>query len=147
MDTLLSVIQTLGVNQTIWIQFFISIIFLVVARILFINDLMRVLTERVLNTSGATNEADKLNAETENAKKRYEKLLNEKVLDVHNTYATSRKKIKDEIDVEFKSKEEKTIGNFKNQIALKQGEFAKSQAAVEANAAELSSELLTKIKQ
>ncbi len=147
MDTLLSVLTTLGVDHTIWIQFAISILFLILARLIFVNDLMRVLTERVLNTSGATDEADKLNQQTESEKKRYEKLLNEKVVDLHNVYSANRKIIKDEIDVEFKSKEEKIIGSFKNQIATKQLEFSKAQSAVEAHSASLSAELLTKIKQ
>jgi F0F1-type ATP synthase membrane subunit b/b' len=147
MDTLISLLKTLGIDHTIWIQFCISIVFLIVARLLFINDLMRVLTERVLNTSGASSEAEKLNAETEIAKKRYEKLLNDRVIELHNIYSTNRKTIKDEIDAEFKTKEEKIISNFKNQIALKQDEFANSQAAVEAHSTALSAELLTKIKQ
>lgn len=147
MDTLLSVLTTLGVDHTIWIQFVISILFLILARQIFVNDLMRVLTERVLNTSGATIEAEKLNLETENAKKRYEKLLNEKVIDLHNVYSANRKSIKDEIDVDFKAKEEKIIDAFKTQIAMKQVEFSKVQTAVETQSADLSAELLTKIKQ
>lgn len=147
MDTLISVLVTLGVNNTIWIQFGISVLFLILARFIFVNDLMKVLTDRVLNTSGASDEADKLNIETENSKKRLEKLLNERVIEIHNEYSGNRKKIKDEIDAEFKLKEQKIIDDFKNQIALKQADFSKAQIAVEAHSADLSTELLKKIKQ
>ena len=145
MDTFLSVLATLGVNETLWIQFIISIIFLVLARLVFVNDLLRVLTNRVINTTGATDEAEKLKNEAENAKKRYEKLLNEKVLDLHNSYSTNRKKLKDEIDTEYKTKEEKIINNFKSQIEMKQMEFSKAQQSVESRCLDLSTELLAKI--
>lgn len=147
MDTLLSVLVTLGVNNTLWIQFAITVAFLVLARIIFVNDLLRVITERVVNTSGAADEAEKLTQETEISKKRYEKLLNEKVIELNNTYSINRKTIKDEIDSDNKLKEEKLINAFKNEVVKKQTEFTKVQEAVEGNTAELSTNLLAKIKQ
>lgn len=147
MDTLLSVLVTLGVDNSIWIQFIITFIFLILARIVFVNDLLKVLTERVVNTSGASNEAEKLTQETELAKKRYEKLLNEKVVVINNEYAANRKKIKDEIDADYRIKEEKLVSLFKVEIEKKQAEFHTTQVAVESNTTELSLELLKKIKQ
>ncbi len=147
MDTLLSVLVTLGVDNSIWIQFIVTFIFLILARIVFVNDLLKVLTERVVNTSGASNEAEKLTQETELAKKRYEKLLNEKVVVINNEYAANRKKIKDEIDADYRIKEEKLVSLFKVEIEKKQAEFHTTQVAVESNTAELSLELLKKIKQ
>jgi F0F1-type ATP synthase membrane subunit b/b' len=147
MDTLLSVLVTLGVDKSIWIQFALTVAFLILARMVFVNDLLKVLSERVVNTSGAADEAEKLTQEAEIAKKRYEKILNEKILVINNEYTASRKKIKDEIDSDYKSKEEKLISAFKNEISKKQSEFTKAQDEVEKNTAELSTELLAKIKQ
>ncbi len=147
MDTLLSVLVTLGVDNSIWIQFIVTFIFLILARIVFVNDLLKVLTERVVNTSGASNEAEKLTQETELAKKRYEKLLNEKVVVINNEYAANRKKIKDEIDADYRIKEEKLVSLLKVEIEKKQAEFHTTQVEVESNTAEWSLELLKKIKQ
>lgn len=147
MDILISVLTTLGVDNTLWIQFAISVLFLILARLIFVNDLMRVLTDRVLNTSGATNEAEKIQLETLNSKKRYEKLLNDNILELNNNYSENKKKIKDQLETESKSKEEKIIESFKNEILKKQNEFIKVQEAVDKNSNELSVDLLAKIKQ
>lgn len=147
MDTLLSVLVTLGVDSSLWIQFALTITFLILARIIFVNDLLKVLSERVVNTSGAAEEAEKLKLETESSRKRYEKILNDKILLINNEYSADRKKIKDEIDSEYKKREEKLVDTFKAEIAKKQKEFSKAQEEAEQYTSELSSELLAKIKE
>ena len=147
MDTLLSVLSTLGVDQSLWTQFFITLIFLFIVRLVFVNDLMRVLSERVLNTSGALDEAEKLNASTDAAKKRYEKILNEQVVTLNNDYSLERKKIKESLETEYKNKEEKIVGEYKKKTELQKLEFQKLQEVVEKGAVSLSTDLLNKIKQ
>lgn len=145
--TVSSVLGSLGVNDTVWIQLAITFIFLLIVRYVFIKDLTRVLTQRELNTQGAIEEAEKLHQEADVTKKRYEKILNENIVQLNNEYAIERKSVKDEIDKNYKIKEESVLKEYKNSIDKKVSEFSALEKQVQGGAQILADELLQKIRQ
>jgi len=146
MDILTTVLSALGVNQTVYIQFVITIIFLALARYIFVNDLLRVLETRSLGTHGAENDAEKYSQEAAAAKNRYEKMLNEKVLEVNNEYSDQRKKIVDEIEGSFKAEETKIIAEYQGTMNVKKNELDKVRQSLKKDIQTLADELLAKIK-
>lgn len=145
--TVSSVLSSLGVNDTVWVQFGITLVFLLIVRYVFINDLTRVLTEREINTQGAETDAEKLNQETQIIKKRYEKILNENIVQLNNEYSAERKKVKDAIDGDYKAKEDQIIKAYKDSIGKKISEFKNLENEIKKGTQTLADELLKKIKQ
>lgn len=109
MDILLNVLTALGVNKTIFIQFFIFVILFLVLKKLLFSKLLEVLLDREEKTVVTEKNSDTLLDEAKTLEQKYKDLVGGIYKKYQDKYGEEKKEIMDEEDGRFRHHEEQVM--------------------------------------
>ncbi len=103
MDKLIAIFGKIGVDKTIFVQFFIFLSFFIILKRFFINKLQKIIEQRLQHTVSLGKEADILMEKSDDLEKDYNFKINE-------AYIKARES-KEKNETEFMSKKEQILKN------------------------------------
>lgn len=145
MDILLNVLVALGVNKTIFIQFFVFVIlFLVLKKTLF-SKLLEVLMDREEKTVVTEKNSDELLNEAKNLELKYKNLVGDIYQKYQDRFSEDKKEIMDEEDKRFRLHEDEILEKENVQLKVIEEEVATLQAESFKSKTLLQDELINKL--
>lgn len=111
MDMVLNIFKQLGADETLWIQFGIVVVMLVLSKILFLTHLQNVIEQREQRTIGLEGDADKQLDAVKNLSEEYKAKINSANKDVRKKVDSEKNKITKELESNYKA-EEKTVNDY-----------------------------------
>jgi hypothetical protein len=141
----MSVLNSLGINNTFFTQFFITVAALYLMQQFFVHKLIDVVILRSTKTVGAEQEYERLVAENLILNSRYAKLIGEKVSAIDAEYNQSKQAIIKEKDDNYKLNEKIELDNLAFYTKSKQEQIDQLESQVINSIGSLANDLTTKL--
>jgi F0F1-type ATP synthase membrane subunit b/b' len=145
MDMVLGIFKQLGADETLWVQFGIIVVMLVLSKFLFLTHLQTVLETREEKTIGLEGNADKQLEDVNKLSESYKSKINSANKDVRAKIDSEKTALTKELETKYKA-EEKTVNNYVDESRkLAEVKVSEQKEKVLAEAEELSLSLVQRI--
>ncbi len=145
MDTLINIFKSLGVDQTVFIQFGIVVVLYFILTTLFFGKLQFVIETRDNKTTKREGNANKMLAEAEALAEKYKKTIDEAHSEAINQSTKKKNALAEKNKEQYKAKVSQIEAALDEARARNQEEIESRRQQVMSNADSLSKELLTKL--
>lgn len=145
MDTLINIFKSLGVDQTVFIQFGIVVVLYFILTTLFFGKLQFVIETRDNKTTKREGNANKMFAEAEALAEKYKKTIDEAHSEAINQSTKKKNALTEKNKEQFKAKASQIEAALDEARARNQEEIESRRQQVMSSADSLSKELLTKL--